>query len=89
MSAAKQYRIRGRVQGVWFRESTRQQALRLGISGHAVNLVDGSVEVVAWGDPVSLDHLESWLHEGPRLARVTSLTVSDLDGEAPESFTTG
>lgn len=45
------------MQGVWFRASTRDQALALGLRGHAVNLDDGSVEVVAAGLPDALDAL--------------------------------
>lgn len=58
------------MQGVWFRASTRDQALALGLRGHAVNLDDGSVEVVAAGLPDALDALEHWLRGGPPLARV-------------------
>ncbi len=62
--------VSGRVQGVFFRASTREQAQRLDIAGHARNLDDGSVEVVACGDPASLLELERWLQHGPEMARV-------------------
>jgi acylphosphatase len=62
--------ISGRVQGVWFRGSTRQKALALGLDGWARNLADGRVEVVANGRPRDVDTLCAWLHEGPALARV-------------------
>jgi acylphosphatase len=64
MSAAR-FIVRGKVQGVWFRASTREQAARLGLDGHARNLGDGSVEVIAIGDAEALDALERWLHVGP------------------------
>ncbi len=69
MSAAR-FLVSGKVQGVWFRASAREQALRLNLQGFARNLDDGSVEVVAQGDEDSLALLESWLWKGPTLARV-------------------
>ena len=72
MSAAR-FIVRGKVQGVWFRASTRAQAERLGLRGHARNLADGSVEVIAAGDADAIDALERWLHVGPPLARVDAV----------------
>lgn len=69
MSAVR-FLISGKVQGVFFRASTRQQAQRLGLRGHAKNLSDGRVEVLAAGDDDAIDTLERWLHEGPPMARV-------------------
>ena len=71
--AAAQFIVSGKVQGVWFRASTRAQAERLGLCGHARNLVDGSVEVLAIGDADAIDALERWLHVGPPLARVDAV----------------
>lgn len=67
------FHVSGRVQGVSFRAGTRAQALRLGIRGHARNLRDGRVEVVAEGDAASLDTLEQWLRQGPIGSRVDAL----------------
>jgi len=67
---ARQFTVHGRVQGVWFRDSTRREAERLGITGHAINLPDGSVEVLACGTNDALAELENWLHQGPPLASV-------------------
>lgn len=64
----------GRVQGVCFRASTRNEALRLGLTGHAKNLADGSVEVVACGTDDALAALEAWLQHGPPSARVDAVT---------------
>ncbi len=69
MSAVR-FLISGKVQGVFFRASTRQQAQRLGLRGHAKNLSDGRVQVLASGDDDAIDTLERWLHEGPPMARV-------------------
>ncbi len=70
---AARFFVTGRVQGVAFRVHTRQQALALGLRGHARNLDDGRVEVIAVGDAMSIDALERWLQHGPPLARVDSL----------------
>jgi acylphosphatase len=61
------------VQGVWFRDSTRRQALSLGLSGHAINLDNGDVEVFACGEPAALDRLAEWLQRGPPLAKVSEV----------------
>jgi acylphosphatase len=66
----RRWLVSGRVQGVFFRESTRKQAEPRGLVGHAINLPDGRVEVIARGDAAALDELERWLHEGPPMARV-------------------
>ena len=71
--ATARWRVSGRVQGVFFRASTREQALRLGLDGSAVNLADGRVEVVAAGSPAALAALEAWLRHGPPQARVDAL----------------
>jgi acylphosphatase len=63
--------IEGRVQGVWFRDSTRRQALALGITGWVRNRPDGAVEVVAEGAEDSVRRLSAWCHHGPSAARVT------------------
>ena len=89
MSKCRKYRVEGRVQGVWFRESTRQQADRLGISGYAINCPDGSVEVLACGKPEALDSLAEWLRHGPPMAQVNSVICKTSDEGCPESFSTG
>lgn len=85
--------VSGRVQGVWFRASTRDQALRLGISGHAVNLPDGRVEVLACGTGAAVDALCDWLWVGPPAADVSRVEVEDVSletlGQPPAEFKTG
>ena len=88
-SSARRFTVHGRVQGVFFRDSTRREAYRLGISGHAINLPDGTVEVLAAGSAESLDELERWLHEGPPMSRVTSVEAAVADGDVPPGFRTG
>lgn len=85
----RRYLVSGRVQGVFFRASTREQATRLGMSGHAINLPDGRVEVLASGDLEAHRRLLVWLHDGPPLASVSEVTVADCKSPVPEGFTTG
>lgn len=75
--------VSGRVQGVFFRESTRRKARSLALDGYAHNMDDGRVEVAAAGPTEALAELEAWLWEGPTLAR-----VSGVDGGRcqPEDF---
>lgn len=79
----------GRVQGVFFRASTRERALQLGITGHAKNRADGSVEVVASGTQAALDELDGWLHHGPPAARVDAVTREVLPEQVLRGFVTG
>ncbi len=80
--------VRGRVQGVFFRDSTQIQARQLNITGYAKNLDDGQVEVLACGSQASIDLLIDWLHHGPEYARVDELKIEDVDSKIPGSFTT-
>jgi len=82
------FTVGGRVQGVFFRASTRAEALRLGLTGYANNLPDGSVEVLACGEAAALDELQRWLHVGPPAARVESVRRSQVDDSAPSGFST-
>ena len=84
MSAAK-FLVGGKVQGVWFRASAREQAVRLGLRGYARNLEDGRVEVLAIGEDAAIDTLEKWLWQGPRLARVQDVAREPVD-VAPTVF---
>jgi len=78
-SEARLFTVYGRVQGVWFRDSTRREAERLDITGHAINLPDGNVEVLACGTPAALRELELWLHKGPPVARVSRVESESAD----------
>jgi acylphosphatase len=74
--------ISGKVQGVFFRASARNEAQRLGVSGYAKNLADGRVEVLACGGRAQVERLYEWLQRGPAHAEVTSL-ASELIGYYP------
>lgn len=93
MTVARRCYVAGRVQGVFFRASTREKALELGCCGYARNLADGRVEVLAVGAAAAVDALIQWLWRGPPAAQVTKVDVelvevSALD-EVPAGFTTG
>ena len=77
--------VRGCVQGVFFRASTREQALLHGVTGYAKNQADGSVEVLASGATEALEKLERWLQQGPPAASVETVVrhiepAQDLHG---------
>ncbi len=78
--------VDGKVQGVWFRGSTREQALALGITGYAKNLPDGRVEVMMCGGEGDIETLSVWLKKGPPLAVVKSLEISALEPQQFQSF---
>ena len=71
--------ISGRVQGVFFRDSTKKEALKLGLQGSAVNLSDGTVKVCLRGEIADIDLLKRWLDIGPDLAKVESVIEVDID----------
>ncbi len=90
MAESRRWLIAGRVQGVFFRESTRRQAKPLSLTGHAINLSDGRVEVMAWGEREALDQLGNWLQKGPPAARVDRIETEPVTTtEPPISFKTG
>lgn len=85
MNAAR-FIVSGRVQGVFFRASTRDQAQQLRLSGQARNLADGRVEVLVWGSSQALDVLEQWLQVGPAPARVDAVSREPLDAPVQPGF---
>jgi acylphosphatase len=89
MSAAR-FIVTGRVQGVAFRAHARDEAMSRGLTGHARNRDDGSVDVQVHGDPAAIDAFAAWLAQGPELARVDGVQrlVAEA-GEAPANFTIG
>ncbi|MBT8447221.1 MAG: acylphosphatase [Gammaproteobacteria bacterium] len=86
MPSTRHYIIAGRVQGVWYRASARQEAQRLGITGWVRNLPDGRVEALATGSAPALARFEAWLARGPSRARVEEVTVADRTSESFDDF---
>jgi acylphosphatase len=82
--------VSGRVQGVFFRASAARKAAELGVTGHARNLPDGTVEVLACGEPGAVDALCAWLNQGPPAARVDAVQVEGraLPAPMPDGFAT-
>lgn len=81
--------VSGRVQGVYYRASTRHKAVELGLRGYALNLEDGRVEVLLVGSAVAVQSLIEWLAVGPPAARVDHVAVEALeleDVEVPAGF---
>lgn len=72
--------IRGRVQGVGFRETMRHEAQRLGVTGWVRNRLDGSVEAVIHGDAVQIAAMMTWVHQGPPAAMVLRVEEADAEG---------
>ena len=89
MATARLYTVKGRVQGVFFRASTQRVAESLGITGYAINLPDGDVEVLACGPAQQVDQLGDWLQHGPDMARVDAIKVETIEVDAPTDFQTG
>ena len=67
--------ISGRVQGVWFRASTRDKAQQLGLTGWVKNTVEGNVEAVFEGKEQQVQQMIDWCHRGPPHARVDNVEV--------------
>ncbi len=84
----RRFLVSGKVQGVWFRESTRQQAVKLNLGGRATNWPDGRVEVVATGRESDLNALAAWLQRGPRLARVDRVSEEATEETGLSGFYT-
>ena len=78
--------ISGRVQGVWFRQFTRQQAEAYGVTGYVRNLPDGRVEAVLSGEAGAVRQVEAWLNKGPELALVAEVESAEVAFQPFERF---
>ncbi len=78
--------VSGRVQGVWYRGSTRRKAENLGLTGYARNLPDGRVEVLVCGPPAAVDALCDWLWQGPTHAEVSDVQCESVEQALPPAF---
>ena len=82
----RRIQVFGRVQGVFFRASTKEQADRLGIKGWVKNEPDSSVLILATGTLKQLEELEAWCRKGPIMANVTRLESAGAGPRAFEEF---
>lgn len=78
--------VHGRVQGVWFRESTRERARAHGVSGWVANRPDGTVEAVLEGPPEAVDRVVRFCETGPPRARVERVEVTEEEPEGLSGF---
>jgi acylphosphatase len=88
---ARRCLVSGRVQGVFYRASAAERARALGVCGHARNLPDGRVEVLACGDPEALEAFIAWLWMGPAAAKVRDVRSESVElaaQERPRDFRT-
>ena len=89
---ARRCHVSGRVQGVYYRATTRQKAAELGVTGYARNLPDGRVEVLAVGTPEQVRSLIEWLWIGSATSHVTDVEVEEVDvmklAQLPSGFAT-
>lgn len=78
--------VRGRVQGVGYRDALRRRADELGVSGWVRNRADGSVEAVLQGDEAAVQRLVSWARRGPPSARVDAIETDLVDPKAERRY---
>jgi acylphosphatase len=78
--------VRGRVQGVWFRESARRRAEELGVAGWVRNHPDSSVEAELEGDAEAVAVLLDWFRHGPSGARVDDVSIEELAATGANGF---
>jgi len=81
--------IRGKVQGVWFRVSTRNKAQALGVYGVVKNQSDGSVYIEAEGDELVLKNFVAWCYEGSEFSRVDTVDILEIEKKDFTSFKIG
>ena len=79
--------VSGKVQGVYYRQSAKQKALELGVTGFVKNMPDGSVMLVATGSKGQLNGLLDWCRKGPPAARVTDVKVMEEEAHHYDAFT--
>lgn len=80
--------VTGKVQGVWFRRATQEQALKAGVTGYARNLPDGRVEVLLCGEGEKVNGVTQWLWQGPPDARVTHVELEGVEWSEHDTFVT-
>ena len=86
MSIRRHVVIHGNVQGVFFRDSTRERAETRGVAGWVTNRPDGAVEAVFEGEPEAVESMLRFAHEGPRRADVDRVEVTEEEPEGLDGF---
>lgn len=86
MKITRRLRIHGRVQGVFFRESMRQRAVEVNVTGWVRNRHDGSVEALVQGESFEVELLVDWARRGPDAARVDRIDIESADDEGDHRF---
>jgi acylphosphatase len=86
MSIRRHVVIHGNVQGVFFRDSTRERAQTRGVAGWVANRSDGAVEAVFEGDPEAVESMIRFAHDGPRRADVERVEVAEEEPEGLDGF---
>jgi acylphosphatase len=81
--------VSGRVQGVWYRDTTRRKAVELSVGGHALNLPDGNVEVIACGSETAVNQLAKWLWTGSPMSNVTDVQCEKIEPVTIQGFSIG
>lgn len=79
-------KVIGQVQGVFYRQTAQEKAIKLGIKGTVRNCDDDSVEIIATGMKEQLDKLIDWCREGPPRAKVSDVTVQELSLQSFHNF---
>lgn len=79
-------KVYGKVQGVFFRQSTKEKATTLGLTGWVKNQSDGSVQIAVSGEPETLDEFVAWCKQGPSRAKVENILIEILDTVQFEGF---
>lgn len=78
--------VSGKVQGVFFRDSTKRLADHLNVTGWIKNCANGTVELVACGAPANIEKLIAWLHQGPKNAHVDNVIHNPIANESHQQF---
>lgn len=78
--------VSGKVQGVYYRQSTKEKALSLDLKGQVKNMPDGSVYIIATGEKNNIKQLIDWCHQGPPRAIVSHVSVKELSFRLFEKF---
>lgn len=86
MKIGQRILVYGKVQGVWYRASTRRKALELGVFGFVRNQPDGSVYIEISGTPEQVEIFIEWCKTGPELARVKEIKTQEIDPRQFHSF---